>query len=134
MIVFVKTLTGTLRSFQVTSDDTIHVLMRLIHAKDDVPIEQQRLIFAGRQLEEERTLADYHIQHESMIHMALRLRGGMLTHSSGRIAANETPKGIPLVNDLGIRLHSTKRLVESDAAGTRKRARDDATQTSDQSE
>jgi len=74
---FIKTLTGktiTLEGFE--QQDYIYDVFNGIYAKEGIPIDQQRGIFAGRGLEQQRTLKDYNIQDECTVHLVLRLRGG----------------------------------------------------------
>jgi hypothetical protein len=61
----------------VKTNERINEIKARIHDKEGIPPAEQRLIFAGKQMEDDLKLSDYSIQNESTLHLMLRLRGGM---------------------------------------------------------
>lgn len=84
--IYVKTLTGRTIELYISSQTSIDEIHGLITDNDGIPAEQQRLIFAGKQLESKRFAGDYGMTNESTISLVLRLRGGMHHEiSTGRL-------------------------------------------------
>lgn len=90
--VFVKTLSGSLCIIKVSSNTTIEELKQLYYDKYGTPVDLQRLIFLGKQLEDNKTVADYNINTGSTLHLVLRLRGGMYHEVSGKNGGNQPLK------------------------------------------
>ena len=82
--IFVKTLTGKVISLAYSPFFDVNRVMLMIEEAEGIPVDQQRLVFAGKQLENSRHLFDYNISAESTLHLILRLRGGMYQATSGR--------------------------------------------------
>jgi len=89
----VKTLTGKTIQLLANSAMDIANVKELIQEKEGIPLDQQRIVFAGKQLEDGRTLGDYNVPNDATIHIVLRLRGGMYHCTSGRQDFNSLPYG-----------------------------------------
>jgi large subunit ribosomal protein L40e/small subunit ribosomal protein S27Ae/ubiquitin C len=77
MNIFVKTMTGKNISMEVSEEDTVGTLKQKVLDKEGVPVDQQRLVFAGKQMDpDDATLKSYNIQENNTVHLVMRLKGG----------------------------------------------------------
>eukprot|EP01084_Bolivina_argentea_P069517 126489_1 len=88
MQIFNKAITGKTITIDINQNDYVYLIKRKIQDKEGIQPKHMRIIFAGKELEDNKRLSDYNIQKESTLHLALRLRGGCFIHGTKILLAN----------------------------------------------